>query len=214
MKNNILFFIFGAVVGAAGGVGVSLTVIKKKMDQEMNKEKEELWAIVDKERAKNKEDRAAIQATQQELSERNLNKPSIDLFIKQQNEKVDPETLREAEESYHDYAGYSALDDEEDYNEDETEDVAVDPDIEYIEDTEYGNTPDYETRVWTFTANGVLLDDDLSPVDANEMVETIGNDFDRRIEESTDDAIYIRNNREKVDVMIQTSIQTSNELRR
>ena len=30
MKNNILFFIFGAVVGAAGGVGVSLTVIKKK----------------------------------------------------------------------------------------------------------------------------------------------------------------------------------------
>lgn len=215
MNEKVVSFIFGVLLGAAAGAGVSFTVIKKKMDDEMNKEKESLWAIVDKERAKNKEEKDALLAAQQAMSERNKNKPDVDAFIFAENNKQNKEEKIAASKAFHDYTAYSAMkaEDEAEMDEDD-EEVEEEPDIEYISEEEYGNTPDYAIRSWTFTANNVLLDDDLDPVEPDEMIETVGNDFDKHLGESTDGSVFIRNHRLQVDVAIMTSIETSNELNR
>ena len=76
---------------------------------------------------------------------------------------------------------------------------AIDPD-------DFGDIDDYDTVYLTYFADGILAYDDTEEtIDTYDLPETVGNDFKEGFGEYSDDTVWIRNNKTKIDYQIEKS---------
>lgn len=76
---------------------------------------------------------------------------------------------------------------------------AIDPD-------DFGDIEDYDTVYLTYFADGILAYDDTEEtIDTYDLPDTVGTDFKEGFGEYSDDTVWIRNNKTKIDYQIEKS---------
>lgn len=209
------------LVGAATGAGIAYKIAEQRFDARMEERVKSIYETVDKKEQKLKElenTLNAINKDNQEKAKANLNKPDPEEIVKKHIPEYSDGTT---ETEFTEYDKMYEPSDKDLTFEEASDDldageVDVDnrSDIEYISATDYGDCEGYTNYIWTYTADGILLDDNNDPIESVEMTDSLGHDFMDHFGDIDPDELNIRNHTLRLDIKIIPSQKNSYEFNR
>ena len=197
------------LAGLAAGAGITYKLIESRYNQKMEERVKSIYETVDKKEKllhEMEERLKAINEDNQAKSQANLNKPDPEEIVKKSEKDFKAyDKLYEPENK--DLSFEEASDD---LDSGET-DVNSRSDLEYISAEDYGATEGYSNYIWTYTADGVLLDDNNDPIEPVEMIDSLGHNFEEHFGELDPDELNVRNHTLKLDIKVIPSQKNSYE---
>lgn len=201
------------LAGVLTGAGVVYKVVERRFEEELEKRVKSVYETVDKKEQKLKELEStltAINKDNQEKAQANLNKPDPEEIVKKhQNEAA--EEFTEYDKMYEPSDKDLVFEEAPDDLDAGEVDVNNRSDIEYISAVDYGDHEGYTNYIWTYTADGILLDDNNDPIESVEMTDTLGHDFMDHFGDIDPDELNVRNHTMRLDIKIIPSQKNSYE---
>ena len=187
-------------LGAAAGAGLTYKIVEIQYNKKMTERVNSIYETVDKKEKLLMEMEARLKEVNDEnqaKSQANLNKPDPEELVKKEEKDfVSYDKKYQATEKDLSFEEAS-----EDLDVDE-KDIDNSADLEYISAEDFGEHADYKNYIWTYTADGVLLDDNCEPIGPVEMADSIGHDFESHFGEIDPDELNVRNHALKVDIKV------------
>jgi hypothetical protein len=205
------------LVGVATGAFVGYKIAEQRFEEKMEERINSIYETVDKKEKKLQEleDRLnVINKDNQEKAQANLNKPDPEEIVKSHQNEIAEAEFTEYDKMYEPTDKDLVFEEASDDLDAGEVDVNNKSDIEYISATDYGDCEGYTNYIWTYAADGILLDDNNDPIDPVEMTDTLGHDFMDHFGDIDPDELNIRNHTLRLDIKIIPSQKNSYEFNR
>ena len=187
MNSNVktmLGFIFGGIVGS----GLTFVFLKKKYDKMYEESVSSAMKVY-----------SEVLEKLKDYTKEGEGDEESELLAKLNREKPDLSESAKDVAKNHEYVDYRNISHGLEPEKNRIIDPLIEePDyIQYIEPQFFGEYPDYGQSFFTHYADGVLEDQDHEIMDHNDILDTVGIDYEDHFGEFEDDSVHVRNDRTK-----------------
>lgn len=186
MNSNIkglLGFIFGGIVGS----GLTLVFLKKKYDKMYEESVSSAMKVY-----------SEVLEKLNTYTKEGEGDEESELLAKLNREKPDLSENAKDIAKKHEFVDYRNISHGLEPTKSRIEDILEEPDyIQYIDPQFFGEYPDYGKSFFTYYADGVLEDQDHMIMDRNDILDTVGIDYEEHFGEFEDDSVHVRNDKTK-----------------